>query len=243
MKGRICGLFCFIVAKKILEIIMDLSIQLLNARISKQQLNELDNDFRQLSPAQQTLQLNHLYDSAQRLSVKYDFMQNIAIRILSTNTAPSPFINQLTNIDALSFFTSALRVNKGFLVQDTQGNNVLHNVFKHADTTKLPFNYVRSLMLFESNDDLVKALAQPNSHGLTPVACYIAYANKPSTPVKHEFSALLALMEIEQKQNPNAKQQLANVLKGQKVNETTILLSAAYLQRSTAQVAHLIKAL
>ena len=83
MKGRICGLFCFIVAKKILEIIMDLSIQLLNARISKQQLNELDNDFRQLSPAQQTLQLNHLYDSAQRLSVKYDFMQNIAIRILN----------------------------------------------------------------------------------------------------------------------------------------------------------------
>ena len=222
---------------------MDLSIQLLNARISKQQLNELDNDFKQLSPAQQTLQLNHLYDSAQRLSVKYDFMQNIATRILSSNTAPSPFINQLTNIDALNFFTPALKVNKGFLVQDTQGNNVLHNVFKHADATKLPFNYVRSLMLFESNDELAKALAQPNSHGLTPVACYIAYANKPSTPVKHEFSALLALMEIEQKQNPNAKQQLANVIKGQKVNETTILLSAAYLQRSTAQVAHLIKAL
>ena len=222
---------------------MDLSIQLLNARISKQQLNELDNDFKQLSPAQQTLQLNHLYDSAQRLSVKYDFMQNIATRILSSNTAPSPFINQLTNIDALRFFAPALKVNKGFLVQDAQGNNVLHNVFKHADATKLPFNYVRSLMLFESNDELAKALAQPNSHGLTPVACYIAYANKPSTPVKHEFSALLALMEIEQKQNPNAKQQLANVIKGQKVNETTILLSAAYLQRSTAQVAHLIKAL
>ena len=222
---------------------MDLSIQLLNARISKQQLNELDNDFKQLSPAQQTLQLNHLYDSAQRLSVKYDFMQNIATRILSSNTAPSPFINQLTNIDALSFFTPALTVHKGFLVQDTQGNNLLHYVFKHADATKLPFNYVRSLMLFESNDELAKALAQPNSHGLTPVACYIAYANKPSTPVKHEFSALLALMEIEQKQNPNAKQQLANVIKGQKVNETTILLSAAYLQRSTAQVAHLIKAL
>ena len=174
---------------------MDLSIQLLNARISKQQLNGLDNDFKQLSPAQQTLQLNHLYDSAQRLSVKYDFMQNIATRILSSNTAPSPFINQLTNIDALSFFTPALKVNKGFLVQDTQGNNVLHNVFKHADATKLPFNYVRSLMLFESNDELAKALAQPNSHGLTPVACYIAYANKPSTPVKHEFSALLALMQ------------------------------------------------
>lgn len=219
---------------------MDLSIQLLNARISKQQLNELDNDFKQLSPAQQTLQLNHLYDSAQRLSVKYDFMQNIATRILSSNTAPSPFINQLTNIDALSFFTPALKVNKGFLVQDTQGNNVLHNVFKHADATKLPFNYVRSLMLFESNDELAKALAQPNSHGLTPVACYIAYANKPSTPVKHEFSALLALMEIEQKQNPAAKLQILEALKNNPPSEITLLLSAAYLQRSTEQVAALI---
>ncbi|MGB0945469.1 MAG: hypothetical protein ACPGUG_01485 [Pseudoalteromonas marina] len=221
---------------------MELCIQLLNARISKHQLNELDNDFKQLSPAQQTLQLNHLYESALRMSIKYDFMQNVATRILASNTPPAPFINQLTTTDALTFFTPALRENKGFLAQDTQGNNVLHTVFKHANAQKLAFNYVRSLMLFESNDDLVKALAQPNARGLTPVACYIAYANKPSTPVKHEFSALLALMEIEQKQNPTAKQQLANILKGMSLNETSILLSAAYLQRSTAQVAHLVKA-
>ena len=98
-------------------------------------------------------------------------------------------------------------------------------------------------MLFESNDNLVKALAQTNARGLTPVACYIAYADKPSTPIKHEFSALLALMEIEQKQNPTAKQQLTNILKGADINETSILLSAAYLQRSTAQIAHLVRAI
>ncbi|MCK8122063.1 hypothetical protein [Pseudoalteromonas sp. 2CM32C] len=221
---------------------MELCIQLLNARISKHQLNELDNDFKQLNQAQQTLQLNHLYESALRMSIKYDFMQNVATRILTSNTPPAPFINQLTTTDALTFFTPALRESKGFLAQDTQGNNVLHTVFKHANAQKLAFNYIRSLMLFESNDDLVKALAQPNARGLTPVACYIAYANKPSTPVKHEFSALLALMEIEQKQNPTAKQHLANILKGTDLNETSILLSAAYLQRSTAQVAHLVKA-
>jgi len=33
---------------------MELCIQLLNARISKHQLNELDNDFKQLNQAQQT---------------------------------------------------------------------------------------------------------------------------------------------------------------------------------------------
>jgi len=222
---------------------MDLSIQLLNARLSQHQLNELDNDFKQLTPAQQTLQLEHLYDSALRLSVKYDFMQNIATRILTTNTLPAPFISQLVSLDALSFFTPALKVNKGFLAQDTQGNNVLNTVFKHANATKLPFNYVRSLMLFESNDDLLKALAQPNKQGLTPVASYIAYANKPDFPVKHEFSALLALMEIEQKQNTNAKSQLVKALKHEKLSETTILLSAAYLQRSTVEVARLLKSI
>jgi len=222
---------------------MDLSIQLLNARIAKHQLNELDNDFKQLSPAQQTLQLNHLFQSAERMSIKYDFMQNVATRILTTNLPPAPFISGLTSIDALTFFTPALKANKGFLAQDSQGNNVLHNLFKHAHALKLPFNYVRSLMLFESNDELAKALAQTNARGLTPVACYIAYAKKPTTPVKHEFSALLALMEIEQKQNPMAKEQLTNTLKGANLNEPSILLSAAYLQRPTAQIAHLIRAI
>ena len=222
---------------------MDLSIQLLNARIAKHQLDELDNDFKQLSPAQQTLQLNHLFQSAERMSIKYDFMQNVATRILTTNPPPAPFINQLTTTDSLTFFTPALKANKGFLVQDMQGNNVLHSVFKHANAQKLPFNYVRSLMLFESNDELAKALAQTNARGLTPVACYIAYAKKPTTPVKHEFSALLALMEIEQKQTPTAKQQLVNTLKGANINETDILLSAAYLQRSTAHIAHLVRSI
>ncbi|GAB0111422.1 hypothetical protein [Pseudoalteromonas distincta] len=222
---------------------MDLSIELLNARISKHQLSEINNDFKQLTPIQQTQQLNHLFQSAERMSVKYDFMQNLAVRILTTNHLPAPFISQLTSLDALSFFTPAFKVNKGFLAQDHKNNNVLHSVFKHASESHLPFNYVRSLMLFESNDDLLKALAQPNHHGLTPVGCYIAYAKKTSIPVKHEFSALLALMEIEQKQITCAKQALINTLKGEVLNETCILLSAAYLQRSTVQIAHLLKSL
>jgi len=164
----------------------------------------------------------------------------VAIRILTNNPLPTSFISQLSTLDALSFFTPALKVNKGFLAQNEAGNTVLHTVFKHPDANNLPFNYVRSLMLFESNDDLLKALAQPNLQGLTPVACYIAYANKPTTPIKHEFSALLALMEMEQKQNAQAKQQLLNVLQSNTVNETTLLLSAAYLQRSITQVINLL---
>lgn len=219
---------------------MDLSIQLLNARIKQQQFDELDNDFKKLTDAQKVMQLNYLFESALRMSIKYDFMQNIAVRILASNTPPAPFIEQLTSLDALSFFTPALKLNKGFISTDSHGNNVLHNVFKHAAPSQLPFNYVRSLMLFESNEELLHALAQINQYGLTPVASYIVYAHKPNIPVKHEFSALLALMEIEQKQNPTAKLQLLEALKNNTPSEITLLLSAAYLQRSTEQVAALI---
>ena len=37
---------------------MDLSIQLLNARIKQQQFDELDNDFKKLTDAQKVMQLN-----------------------------------------------------------------------------------------------------------------------------------------------------------------------------------------
>ncbi len=220
---------------------MELCIQLLNTRLAQHQLGELDNDFKQLTPAQQASQLLHVYHSAQRMPVKYNFMQNVALRLLTNNPPPAPFISQLNSLDALSFFTPALKVNNGFSAQDERGNTVLHTVFKQAEATNLPFNYVRSLMLFESNDGLLKALALTNQQGLTPVACYIAYANKPSTPIKHEFSALLALMEMEQKQHPQAKQQLVTQLSANALNETTLLLSAAYLQRSLTEVARLVK--
>ena len=45
---------------------------------------------------------------------------------------------------------------------------------------------------------------------------------------------------MEQKQNAQAKQQLLNVLQSNTVNETTLLLSAAYLQRSITQVINLL---
>jgi len=51
---------------------------------------------------------------------------------------------------------------------------------------------------------------------------------------------VLALMEIEQKQNPAAKLQILEALKNNPPSEITLLLSAAYLQRSTEQVAALI---
>ncbi|MBQ4832859.1 hypothetical protein J8L70_06365 [Pseudoalteromonas sp. MMG010] len=222
---------------------MDLSIQLLRARIAKQQLNELDNDFKNLTSQQQVLQLKYLFQSALRMDVKYQFMQNAATHILATNQLPAEFISQFTQLDELVFFTPALKVNKGFMTYNEQGNGLLHTLFSHADESTLPFNYIRSLMLFESNEDLLSALATPNAQGLTPVACYIAFANKTNIPIKHEFSALLALIEIEQKQNSQYKGNLLPFLQPTRLNEPTLLLSAAYLQRPTSEIARLVKSM
>ncbi|TMO04195.1 hypothetical protein CWB57_18540, partial [Pseudoalteromonas sp. S186] len=79
--------------------------------ISKHQLNALDNDFKQLSPAQQTQQLNHLYESALRMSSKYHIIQNVATRILEINNPPATFINHLKNTYALTFFNNEITDN------------------------------------------------------------------------------------------------------------------------------------
>jgi len=112
---------------------MDLSIQLLNARIAKHQLDELDNDFKQLSPAQQTLQLNHLCETALRMDIKYDFMQNMATRILTTNAPPAPFVNQLTTTDA---FTTLNDIKPAMVQEATEKAREVANKFaKDSNST------------------------------------------------------------------------------------------------------------
>ncbi|BDF95349.1 MULTISPECIES: hypothetical protein [Pseudoalteromonas] len=223
---------------------MDACINQLNQQMQQHQLPAIVDSFVRLSDTQQTLQLLHLYESAQRMSVKYAYLQNIATRILTQHSLPTAMINQLNNIDQLSFFTPGLKFNHGFTQQNQQQKNVLHSLFSESDNTKLPFNYVRSLMLFESNENLLQALAQINNVGLTPVASYIASnPNQHSLP-KHEFSALLALMEVELKQNKGnintaaflkALLTLSHSITGQ-LSEDKILLCGAYLRCKTAQV-------
>ncbi|MDQ9092288.1 hypothetical protein RC083_11890 [Pseudoalteromonas haloplanktis] len=223
---------------------MDACINQLNQQMQQHQLPAIVDSFVRLSDTQQTLQLLHLYESAQRMSVKYAYLQNIATRILTQYSLPTAMINQLNNIDQLSFFTPGLKFNHGFTQQNQQQKNVLHSLFSESDNTKLPFNYVRSLMLFESNENLLQALAQINNVGLTPVASYIASNPSQHSLPKHEFSALLALMEVELKQNKGsintaaflkALLTLSHSITGL-LSEDKILLCGAYLRCKTAQV-------
>lgn len=225
---------------------MDACIDQLNQQLQHHQLQNIVDDFPQLSGQQQSMQLLHLYQSAQRMDVKYSYLQNVATRVLSHHSLPNLLISQFKDTELLSFFTPGLKFNNGFAKQNELHNNVIHCLFSHCDNTKLPFNYVRSLMLFESNESLLLALTQKNNLGLTPVASYICCNQNQQSLPKHEFSALLALMEAQLKQSKevdtaaflNALISLRNMIAGKTLNEYTILLASAYLRCKTEKIEH-----
>ena len=128
---------------------MDTCISQLNQQMQQHQLQAIVDSFASLSATQQAMQLQHLYSSAQRMSVKYTYLQNIATRILTQHPLPTPIISQLNNTDQLSFFTPGLKFNHGFTQQNQQQQNVLHRLFSECSETKLPFSALLALMEVE----------------------------------------------------------------------------------------------
>ena len=55
-------------------------------------------------------------------------------------------------------------------------------------------------MLFESNESLSKALCQQENNGFTPLEVYLSVNSDFSLLPGHEFTALIAMMEIQSKQ-------------------------------------------
>lgn len=223
---------------------MDACINQLTQQLQQHQIQAIVDDFPKLSVQQQSMQLLHLYQSAQRMDVKYSYLQNVATRVLTQHPLPTLLINQFNETDQLSFFTPGLKFNNGFALQNDSKSNIIHCLFSQCKSPKLPFNYVRSLMLFESNETLLLALTQRNNQALTPVASYITCNLKQASLPKHEFSALLALMEAELTQNKEINTAaflkslvtLKNKVHNNTLSECTILLASAYLRCKTQQI-------
>ncbi|MEZ7276778.1 hypothetical protein [Pseudoalteromonas sp. 68 DY56-GL68] len=218
------------------------AIEQLNSRLQHHQLKELLTDYQGLSSVLQAAQLQHLYQLANSSEVKYLFLQNVAAHLLEASPLPNEAVGFIDDIDKLSFFTPGLKFQNAFNITDQQGNNLLHHLFSHCQANKLPFNYLRSLMLFESNESLAVALKAQNQQGLTPIGCYIACNNNTQMPAKHEFSALLAMMEVDQTHHKSASHALLTALKRfygvnkPSLTESKILLCAAYLQTPTNMI-------
>jgi len=166
-----------------------------------------DNDgllqhYRVSEESENVAQLAYLFHQGMSDITNFDVFQQLATKLIANKKLPTALIAQIKTIDTLSFFTSALQLEDNFKKTDLLQRNTLHYLFagNQSAENKAPFNYLRSMMLFGSNETLRDALCQRNSQNLTPIEVYL-FSNRNFTPLPpHELTSLLALIEIESKQ-------------------------------------------
>lgn len=170
--------------------------------VSKNNDNALLQHYLASKETENLVQLAHLFQESMSDASRFDFYQQLATKCIESKSLPIALIAQIKTSYTLSFFTTALQLKENFKKTDHLQRNVLHYLFAgtSVESNELQFNYLRSMMLFESNETLRDALCQRDDKNLTPIETYfIANKNLTALP-KHELIALMALIEIESKQ-------------------------------------------
>ncbi len=156
------------------------------------------------SEPENLVQLAFIFQQGNNKLSNFETYQQIATKFLKSKALPEALIKQMKTSDTLSFFTPALQLESNFSKTDHQQRNVLHYLLagntSEKNEVQPPFNYLRSMMLFERNEVLCEALCQRDSLNLTPVETYLFANNNLTDLLDHELSALFALIEIESKQ-------------------------------------------
>jgi len=183
---------------------MNSSLTTLIELISTKDLKGLVQHYQQADEADNLTHLRFLFDQAMKSPAGFEFYQQLATAFIEAKGLPDSMIVHINNADTLSFFTPALQHQQHFSQTNRQGRNVLHFLLagdQQVDSKQQPpFNYLRSMMLFESNEVMHQALCVRDQQNLTPIEVYL-FANQNLTELpNHEFTALLALIEIQSKQ-------------------------------------------
>lgn len=152
--------------------------------------------------SENVVQLAYLFQQGMSEVAKFDFYQQLATKLIESKGLPTKLIAQIKTSDTLSFFTLALQLQDNFNKTDQLQRNTLHYLLagNQLAVKQPPFNYLRSMMLFGSNDTLRDALCQRDSQNLTPIEVYLLFNQNLAILPAHELTALLALIEIESKQ-------------------------------------------
>lgn len=147
-------------------------------------------------------QLAYLFHQGMNDITSFDVFQQLATKLIGSKSLPTALIAQIKTSDTLNFFTSVLQLEDNFKKTDHLQCNTLHYLLagNKLVENKAPFNYLSSMMLFGSNETLRDALCQRNSKNLTPIEVYLFSNPNFTTLPNHELTALLALIEIESKQ-------------------------------------------
>lgn len=183
-------------------------------------------------------QLAFLYQQGQKSSIKFGFYQQLATKWIAEKGLPVDLISELKNSDMLSFFTPILQLEDNFNKTDKRQRNALHYLLAGGQSGVVnvapPFNYLRSMMLFERNESLCNALCQRDNQNLTPVEVYLQSNKNISLLPTHELSALFALIEIE------GKQQAIDSTNYQLIIQSVIKICRAQVQLVNADLQRLL---
>ena len=177
-------------------------LQTLIHLLSKNDDNALLQHYLASKESENVAQLAYLFQQGISKPAKLNFYQQLATQLIESKNLPAKLIAQIKTSNTLSFFTSALQLKDNFKKIDHLQRNVLHYLLagNQLVANKPPFNYLRSMMFFESNEIICDALCQRDSQNLTPIEVYLFSNQNLTTLPPHEFTALLALIEIESKQ-------------------------------------------
>lgn len=183
---------------------MQKHLQTLINLLTKNDLKALLQHYLDSSETENIVQLGFMFQQGQIKLSSFDYYQQLATSFIETKGFPVGLIAKIKTNNTLNFFTPALQIKDNFNKTDHQQHNVLHYLFTNnqliSASTPPPFNYLRSMMLFGSNEALSDGLCQREQQNLTPIEAYL-FTNKNLTPLaNHELTALLALIEIESNQ-------------------------------------------
>lgn len=177
-------------------------IKLINL-LQKNDLKALVQHYLNSSEAENTAQLDFMFKQAEIKTSNFNYYQPLATSLVEAKGLSTSLIAKIKTNSALSFFTPALQLADNFKKADHDQCNVLHYLFTNdkiiSVSAQPPFNYLRSMMLFGSNNTLCEALSHRDHQNLSPIEAYLL-TNRNLTPLAdHELTALLALIEIENK--------------------------------------------
>ncbi|TYK65108.1 hypothetical protein [Colwellia echini] len=179
-------------------------LQTLINLLTKNDLKLLLQHYIDSSEIENNEQLGFMFQQSEIKPSNFSYYQQLATGFIKVKGISKSLISKLKTHNTLSFFTPALQIKDNFKVTDDQHRNVLHFLFTNnkvlSANKQPPFNYLRSMMLFGSNNALRDALCQRNEQNLTPIECYLFTNNNLAPLANHELTALLALIEIESKQ-------------------------------------------
>jgi len=230
---------------------MQKHLQTLVSLLTKMDLKALLQHYLDSSETENIDQLGFLFKQGQIKSSSFGFYQQLATSFIEKKGISSLLIAKIKTNDTLSFFTPALQIEENFNRVDPQQRNVLHYLFTNNQlaehSTQPPFNYLRSMMLFGSNMALRSGICQRDQQNLSPIEGYLFINKNFSLLANHELTALLALIEIESKQQaveqknyPLAIQAVQTLCRDQdqtpNLELERIMLIAAYYSISIHQV-------